>query len=152
MNEIRRFRFARLLPAVSMVSVMVLAGCGGDIFDVKNPGAILDEDLNNPRGVSALVVGMSGDFSEGYDGQSFLNARGGDEMSGKRAMANAANAVFTSRGACVERFPRPQPSVFAEKPWDKTFLRWSWRAWSLGRHPNDVRDQSCESPDRELCK
>ncbi|MGW8268663.1 MAG: hypothetical protein ACWGSQ_20020, partial [Longimicrobiales bacterium] len=70
MNEIRRFRFARLLPAVSMVFVMVLSGCGDEgLFDVKNPGAILDEDLNSVRGVDALVVGMSSDFSEGYDGQ-----------------------------------------------------------------------------------
>ena len=82
MNEIRRFRFARLLPAVSMVFVMVLSGCGDDIFDVKNPGAILDEDLNTARGVDALVVGMSSDFSVSYDGQSFLNARGGPEMTG----------------------------------------------------------------------
>jgi hypothetical protein len=82
MNEIKRFRFARLLPAVSAVFVMVLGGCGGDVFDVKNPGAILDEDLNSVKGVDALVVGMSADFSEGYDGQSFLNARGGDEMTG----------------------------------------------------------------------
>lgn len=81
MNEIRRFRFARLLPAVSMVLMMALSGCG-DVFDVKNPGAILDEDLNSARGVDALVVGMSSDFSEGYDGQSFLNARGGPEMTG----------------------------------------------------------------------
>ena len=82
MNEIRRFRFARLLPAVSMVFAVALTGCGDDFFDVKNPGAILDEDLNSAKGVDALVVGMSSDFSEGYDGQSFLNARGGDEMSG----------------------------------------------------------------------
>lgn len=82
MNEIRRFRFARLLPAVSMVFAMALSGCGDDFFDVKNPGAILDEDLNSAKGVDALVVGMSSDFSEGFDGQSFLNARGGDEMTG----------------------------------------------------------------------
>jgi len=82
MNEIRGFRFARLLPAVSMVMVMALSACGGDVFDVKNPGAILDEDLNSARGVDALVVGMSSDFSEGYDGQAFLNARGGPEMTG----------------------------------------------------------------------
>ena len=82
MNEIRRFRFVRLLPAVSMVFAMVLSGCGDDFFDVKNPGAILDADLNSARGVTALVTGMSADFSEGYDGQSFLNARGGPEMTG----------------------------------------------------------------------
>jgi hypothetical protein len=82
MNEIRRFRFARLLPAVSMVFAMALTGCSDEFFDVKNPGAILDVDLNSAKGVDALVVGMSSDFSEGYDGLSFLNARGGPEMTG----------------------------------------------------------------------
>jgi hypothetical protein len=83
MNEIKRFRFARLLPAVSMVFAVALSGCGDEgLFEVKNPGAILDEDLNSARGVDALVVGMSSDFSEGYDGMSFLNARGGPEMTG----------------------------------------------------------------------
>lgn len=82
MNEIRRFRFSRLLPAVSILFTASLAACGGDVFDVKNPGAILDEDLNSERGVDALVVGMSSDFSEGFDGQAFLNARGGPEMTG----------------------------------------------------------------------
>lgn len=64
-----------------MAMAVASASCE-DLFDVKNPGAILDEDLNTVKGVEALVVGMSSDFSEGYDGQSFLNARGGDEMSG----------------------------------------------------------------------
>ena len=82
MNAIRTYRFARLLPAVSITLAMALSGCGDDLFDVKNPGAILDEDLNTAKGVDALVVGMSSDFSEGFDGQAFLNARGGDEMTG----------------------------------------------------------------------
>lgn len=82
MNEISRFRFTKLLSAASFTVAVLLSGCGGDLFDVKNPGAILDEDLNTVKGVSALVVGMSSDFSAGYDGQSFLNARGGDEMTG----------------------------------------------------------------------
>ena len=78
MNEIKRFRFARLLPAVSVVFAVTLSGCGDEgLFEVKNPGAILDQDLNSARGVDALVVGMSSDFSEGYDGMAFLNARGG---------------------------------------------------------------------------
>jgi hypothetical protein len=83
MNEIKRFRFARLLPAVSMVFAVALSGCGDEgLFDVKNPGAILDEDLNSARGVDALVVGMSSDYSASFDGQVFLNGRGGDEMTG----------------------------------------------------------------------
>jgi hypothetical protein len=82
MNEIKRFRFTRLLPAVSLMVAAALSGCEGDLFDVKNPGAILDEDLNTVKGVTALVVGMSSDLSVGFDGQAFLNARGGDEMTG----------------------------------------------------------------------
>jgi hypothetical protein len=65
-----------------MVFAMVLSGCGDDFFDVKNPGAILDEDLNSARGVDALVVGMSSDFSSSYDALAFINARGGPEMTG----------------------------------------------------------------------
>jgi hypothetical protein len=82
LSEIKRFRFVRLLPAVSMGFAMVLWGCGGDFFDVKNPGAILDKDLNSAKGVNALVVGMSSDFSASYDALAFLNARGGPEMTG----------------------------------------------------------------------
>ena len=83
MNEIRRFRFARLLPAVSMVFAVALSGCGDEgFFDVKNPGAILDVDLNSAKGVDALVVGMSADFSASYDQLVYMNARGGPEMTG----------------------------------------------------------------------
>lgn len=60
---------------------LATAGCDG-LFDVSNPGRILDEDLNTPLAVQTLVVGMSSDFSEGYDGQSFADARLGDEMAG----------------------------------------------------------------------
>lgn len=83
MNEIRRFRFARLLPAVSMVFAVALSGCGDEgFFEVKNPGAILDQDLNSAKGVDALVVGMSADFSASYDQLVYMNARGGPEMTG----------------------------------------------------------------------
>lgn len=81
MSEIKRFRLRRLLPAVFIMGAMAL-GCSEDIFDVKNPGAILDVDLNSAKGVDALVTGMSADFSEGFDGMAFLQARGGDEMTG----------------------------------------------------------------------
>lgn len=82
MSEIRRFRLQRLLPAAFMMGALALAGCSEDFFDVKNPGAILDEDLSTVKGVDALVTGMSSDFSEGFTDLVFHNARGGDEMTG----------------------------------------------------------------------
>lgn len=80
MRTIRSMRTGGELIAV--VSTAVLLGGCGDLFEVSNPGRILDEDLNTPLAVQTLVVGMSADFSEGYDGQSFADARLGDEMAG----------------------------------------------------------------------
>jgi hypothetical protein len=73
-----------LMPrwAVAALAVSVLAGCDNDLFDVENPGRILDADLNTDRGVNALVTGMSADFSEGFDGEAFMIARLTDEMVG----------------------------------------------------------------------
>lgn len=59
--------------------VLALSGCD---FDVDNPGAILESDLNTLEAVSALVTGMSADFSEEYDGTAFLVARASDDMAG----------------------------------------------------------------------
>jgi hypothetical protein len=73
----------RWLPAVTLTVAVGLAGCGdSDLFDVTNPGRILDEDLNTNEGVNALVTGMSSDFSVSYDGLSFAIARLADEMVG----------------------------------------------------------------------
>lgn len=71
-----------LMRGITLAAVVTATAACGDVFDVSNPGQILDDDLNSVRGVSALVVGMSAAFSEGYDGQSFLVARGTDEMAG----------------------------------------------------------------------
>lgn len=65
-----------------MALSVLLAGCGGDLFDVENPGRILDDDLNSIEAVNALVVGSSAAFSEGYDDNAFFIARGTDEMAG----------------------------------------------------------------------
>lgn len=71
------------LGAVVLAAAVGLAGCGNsDLFDVKNPGKILDEDLNTSEGVAALVTGMSSDFSSSYDEVAFLGARLTDEMAG----------------------------------------------------------------------
>lgn len=71
------------VAAVALAATVGLAGCGdSDLFDVKNPGKILDEDLNTAEGVAALVTGMSSDFSSSYDGMAFMGARLSDEMAG----------------------------------------------------------------------
>ncbi len=71
------------LGATAVLAVVALAGCGDEgLFDVKNPGRILDDDLNTQAGVNALVTGMSADFSEGFDGNAFMQARLTDEMAG----------------------------------------------------------------------
>jgi tetratricopeptide (TPR) repeat protein len=63
----------------------VLAGataCSDDLFSVTNPGRILDEDLNDPLVASALVVGMSRDFSIVHDNNVVDVAMLSDEMAG----------------------------------------------------------------------
>ncbi|RMH16187.1 MAG: RagB/SusD family nutrient uptake outer membrane protein [Gemmatimonadetes bacterium] len=70
------------ISRLGLAVVVALAAGACDIFDVDNPGQIRDEDLNTRTGVDPLVVGMSGDFSEEYDGIAFLVARATDEMVG----------------------------------------------------------------------
>jgi hypothetical protein len=56
---------------------LLVAGC-----EVKNPGTVLDEDLNSEQTVDALVTGMSSDFSTAVDDIAFDMARGSDELTG----------------------------------------------------------------------
>ncbi len=75
----------RITPGLVLGAVLAttLAGCGDEsIFDVKNPGQILDDDLNTAAGVRSLVTGMSADFSVGYDNLSFTTAILSDEIVG----------------------------------------------------------------------
>lgn len=66
----------------ALVAAVATTGCDESIFDVKNPGRILDDDLNTAQGVSSLVTGMSADFSASYDDLSFTTARLSDEIVG----------------------------------------------------------------------
>ena len=66
----------------ALVAAVATTGCDESIFDVKNPGRILDDDLNTAQGVKSLVTGMSADFSAGYDNLSFTTARLSDEIVG----------------------------------------------------------------------
>jgi len=61
--------------------LLTLGGCD-DLFTVKNPGQIQDEDLNSEEGLSALVVGVHYDFSQATDNMNFDIARLTDEMAG----------------------------------------------------------------------
>ena len=63
-------------------AVLLLAACGDGLFDVRNPGRIEDDDLNSALGVTALVTGMSSDFSSSFDEAAFAGARMSDEMAG----------------------------------------------------------------------
>ena len=72
----------RWLPVVALVATFGMTGCSDDLFNVKNPGRILDADLNTLKGINALVTGMSADFSVGYDNMSFTSAILSDEIVG----------------------------------------------------------------------
>jgi hypothetical protein len=67
----------RLLVPAAACSVLFLGAC-----EVKNPGRVLDEDLNDERTLQALVVGMSGDLSAIVDQLAWDVATVGDELTG----------------------------------------------------------------------
>lgn len=66
----------------TFIAAFALVGCEDGLFEVKNPGRILDEDLNTTPGVNSLVTGMSSDFSASYDNLSFTTAILSDEIVG----------------------------------------------------------------------
>ena len=72
----------RGLFVCALLAAVAASACDESIFDVKNPGRILDDDLNTARGVASLVTGMSADFSASYDNQSFTVAILADEIVG----------------------------------------------------------------------
>ena len=74
----QRICWSRLTP-LALAGVVGLAGCD---FDVDNPGAVLESDLNTLEAIDAIVTGMSSDFSEEYDGFAFILARVTDDMAG----------------------------------------------------------------------
>ncbi|SHK49495.1 RagB/SusD family nutrient uptake outer membrane protein [Rhodothermus profundi] len=74
-------RYRWLLVSLGVALGMgTLLGCEEGLFKVKNPGRILDEDLNTDRALNAVVVGMSADFSVVFDDIAFIVARLSDEM------------------------------------------------------------------------
>ncbi len=74
-----RHRWLAVILVVGL-GMGALLGCEEGLFKVKNPGRILDEDLNTDRALNAVVVGMSADFSVVFDDIAFIVARLSDEM------------------------------------------------------------------------
>lgn len=70
----------RLQP-LAVASAIMMAGCG-DVFEITNPGRILDEDLDTPAAMTTLVTGMSADLSTALDDLIYVTARASDEMAG----------------------------------------------------------------------
>ncbi len=66
--------FRRGVWAPLTVSLFLTAGCG-DLFDIENPGEILDSALDDPDMISVLITGLSSDVSDFVDGNAFDVAR-----------------------------------------------------------------------------
>ena len=82
MNNTNTRTNSRLGLLAVFVATFAAAACGENLFEVKNPGRILDDDLNTVAGVRSLVTGMSSDFSASYDNMAFTTAILGDEIVG----------------------------------------------------------------------
>jgi hypothetical protein len=67
--------------------LFILAGCDG-LFDIENPGEILDSDLNDPDLVAVLITGLSSDVSDFVDDAAFDVARLSDELAGSGSYAD----------------------------------------------------------------
>ncbi len=65
-----------------LLGLFAASACDSSLFDVENPGRILDADLNTAEGVKSLVTGMSADFSVSYDNIAFTTAIMSDEIVG----------------------------------------------------------------------
>lgn len=90
------YKLSRRLLSLLLVGTVGLIGCS---FDVKNPGRILEVDLNTPAAVKTLVTGMSSDFSEQLDNLAFNVAQLSDEMAG----SGSYNSTGLFRTGVIER-------------------------------------------------
>lgn len=78
----RTKRTSRVAGSISVriaAGVALLSGCG---LEVSNPGAILDEDIDDPDLMPTLVSGVSAELNDAIDEHSFTGARLTDEMAG----------------------------------------------------------------------
>ena len=60
-NIVRRGSLAAL------TGLFLLVGGCGDLFDIENPGQILDTDLDDVNLIDVLIVGLSSDVSDFMD-------------------------------------------------------------------------------------
>jgi hypothetical protein len=96
MNWKQSSKLSRRFLSLLLVGGLGLAGCD---FDVKNPGRILEVDLNTPAAVKTLVTGMSSDFSEEIDNIAMSVAELSDELTG----SGSYNTTGLYRTGVVER-------------------------------------------------
>lgn len=91
MHQARRLGLLAFLVALPAF----LTACSDDLFTVTNPGRTLDEDLDDPGLVPAIVVGMSSDFSIVHDNNSVSVANLSDEAA---ATGNYEETRLQERG------------------------------------------------------
>jgi hypothetical protein len=89
-------KLSRRFLSLLLASGLGLAACN---FDVKNPGRILEVDLNSPPAVKTLVTGMSADFSEEIDDIAMDIATLTDELAG----SGSYNPTGLFRAGIIER-------------------------------------------------
>jgi len=73
---------------VLLAALLVSTAACGDLFDIENPGSILDSDLNDANLISVLITGLSSDVSDFVDNTAFDVARLTDEMAGSGSYAD----------------------------------------------------------------
>ncbi len=82
---IQRRRATRLLAALA--AAMTVGACT-NMLDVKNPGAITSDNLNDPTMVGPLVNGAVGEFQVAFDGVDFYGGVFTDELIDRQVFAD----------------------------------------------------------------
>lgn len=80
MRTAHLFRRRARAPVLAL-ALLFMTGCEG-LFDITNPGELLDEDLDDMALIPVLVTGLSSDFSDLVDGLALDVARATDELAG----------------------------------------------------------------------
>jgi len=80
-----------LMAGVALVTVCLTQWGCEDVFEVTNPGRILDDDLNRTDAMTTLVTGMSADYSVFRSEVALSGAYISDELAGSVSGIVAAN-------------------------------------------------------------